>query len=82
MPPQRSEWQHTPSEAVMAMIIPWDRGLGVSYTYSNGDAEAGPIGPEDWPVIRVLESEGKVSFTSKHMRQRFAKLRKFRLKHS
>ena len=50
----------------MATIIP----------SNNGDAEAGPIGPEDWPVIRTLERDGKISFTSKQVRERFAKLRK------
>jgi hypothetical protein len=44
-------WPHARRQAVMATIIPWNGRLGVSYTYDNGDAEAGPIGPEDWPVI-------------------------------
>jgi hypothetical protein len=55
-------WPHARRQAVMATIIPWNRRLGVSYTYDNGDAEAGPIGPEDWPVICVLERDGKLSF--------------------
>jgi hypothetical protein len=62
-------------QAVVAIIIPWDSGLGVSYTYPSGAAEAGPIGPEDWPAIQALESEGKLSFTSKKTHQRFLKLR-------
>jgi hypothetical protein len=73
--PSKSEWVHTPREAVMATIIPWDRRLGVSYSYRDGAAEAGPLGPGDWPVIRALEREGRISFTSKRVRQRFAKLR-------
>jgi len=55
----------TAKQAVVAIIIPWDGELGVSYTYPSGAAEAGPIGPEDWPAIQALEREGKVSFTSK-----------------
>jgi hypothetical protein len=74
MPP-KSEWPHAPREAVMATIIPWDERLGVSYSYSDGAAEAGPIGPGDWPVIRALERDGKISFTSKRIRERFTKLR-------
>ena len=49
--------------------------LGVSYTYPSGAAEAGPIDPEDWPAIQALEREGKLSFTSKKIHQRFLKLR-------
>jgi hypothetical protein len=37
---------HTPHEVVLAMIIPWDRGLGVSYTYRDGSAEAGRVREE------------------------------------
>ena len=58
----------------MAMIIPWDGGLGISYTYRDGSAEAGPIGPTDWPVIGELEREGKLSFTSEKVHERFLKL--------
>jgi hypothetical protein len=58
-------------QAVAAIIIPWDGGLGVSYTYRDGFAEAGPIGPTDWPVIHALEREGKLSFTSKRVQNRF-----------
>ena len=54
----------TPHEVVLAIIIPWDGGVGVSYTYRDGSAEAGRIGPTDWPVIRALERDGKLSFTS------------------
>jgi hypothetical protein len=73
MPP-KSDWPHALCEAVMATIIPWDERLGVSYSYSDGAAEARPIGPEDWPVIRTLERDGKISFTSKRIRERFNKL--------
>jgi len=62
-------------QAVAAIIIPWDGELGVSYTYPSGAAEAGPIGPEDWPAIQALERECKLSFTSKKIHQRFLKLR-------
>jgi hypothetical protein len=72
-------WPHARRQAVMATIIPWNGRLGVSHTYGNGDAEAGPIGPEDWPVICVLERDGKISFTSQRVRERFTKLRKFGL---
>jgi hypothetical protein len=61
--------------AVVAIIIAWDGELGVSYTYPSGAAEAGPIGPEDWPAIQALEREGKLSFISKKIHQRFLKLR-------
>lgn len=70
-----SEWPHRIREAATAIIIPWDDGLGVSYTYVNGDAEAGPIGPADWPVIRMLERDGKLSFASEKIHDRFLKLR-------
>jgi hypothetical protein len=66
---------HTPHEVVLAIIIPWDRGLGVSYTYHDGSAEAGAIGPTDWPVIRALERDGKLSFTSRKVHERFLRLR-------
>jgi hypothetical protein len=69
------EWAHTPQEAVTATIIPWDGRLGVSYTYLNGSAEAGPIGPADWTVIAALERDGKVSFANQNIRKRFLKLR-------
>jgi hypothetical protein len=78
----RSNWPHAPREAVMATIIPWDERLGVSYSYSDGAAEAGPIRPGDWPVIHALERDGKISFTSKRIRERFAKLRKLGLEGS
>lgn len=74
MPP-RSEWPHTPGEAVLATIIPWDGGLGVSYSYPDGAAEAHAIGPQDWSVIHVLERQGKVSFASEKVRGSFVKLR-------
>jgi hypothetical protein len=54
-----------------AVIITWDGELGVSYTYSSGEAEAGPIGPEDWPAIRALEREGKLSFAGEEVHRRF-----------
>jgi hypothetical protein len=66
-------WPHARRQAVMATIIPWNGRLGVSYTYGNGDAEAGPIGPEDGYL--VLERDGKISFTSQRVRERFTKLR-------
>lgn len=59
----------------MATIIPWNARLGVSYSYSDSAAEAGPIVPEDWSVIRALERVGKISFTSKRIRERFTKRR-------
>jgi hypothetical protein len=71
-----ANWPHARRQAVMATVIPWNGRLGVSYTYDNGDAEAGPIGPEDWPVICVLERDGKLSFTSQRVRERFTELRK------
>jgi hypothetical protein len=33
-------WPHGIREAATAIIIPWDGGLGGSYTYVNGDAKA------------------------------------------
>lgn len=77
----KSQWAHTPREAVMATIIPWDDGLGVSYSYHDGAAEAHAIGPEDWPVIRAFENDGKLSFASKRARDGLAKLRKLGLDH-
>ena len=62
---------HARREAVMATIIPCNGRLGVSYTYGNGDAETGPIGPDDWPVIGLLKRQGKISFTSQLVRERF-----------
>ena len=62
---------HARREAVMATIIPCSGRLGVSYTYDNGDAETGPIGPDDWPVIGLLKRQGKISFTSQLVRERF-----------
>lgn len=53
-------WPHAPDEAIMAIIIAWDDGLGVSYSYRNGAAEAGPIGPTDWPVIGELERDARL----------------------
>jgi hypothetical protein len=47
----------------------------LSYTYLNGSAEAGPIGPADWTVIAALERDGKVSFANQNIRKRFLKLR-------
>ena len=64
-------------EAATAIIIPWDGGLGVSYTYVNGDAKAAPIRPADWPVIRMLERDDKLSFVSQKIHERFLKLRAF-----
>ena len=46
----------------------------MSYTYVNGDAEAGPIRPADWPVIRMLERGGKLSIASHKIHERFLKL--------
>ncbi len=77
----KSEWGHTPREAVMATVIQWDDGLGVSYSYHDGAAEAHAIGPEYWPVIHALERKGKVSFASKEVREGFAKRRKLGLDH-
>lgn len=76
-----SEWSHKTREAATAIIIPWDDQLGVSYTYVNGDCEAGPIGPADWPAIRALERDGKLSFASPKIRKRFLKLRPLELDH-
>jgi hypothetical protein len=63
--------QHARREAVRASIIPCQGRLGVSYRYKNGEAETGPIGPDDWPVISALERKGKISFTSELVRERF-----------
>jgi hypothetical protein len=62
---------HARREAVMATIIPCNGRLGVSYTYGNGDAETGTIGPDDWPVIGLLKRQGKISFKSQLVRERF-----------
>jgi hypothetical protein len=53
----------------------------VSYTYANGEAEAGPIGPADWPAISALERDGKLSFATKKVHERFLTLRSFGLDH-
>ena len=68
-------WAHKRPEAVAAIIIPWDGELGVSYAYHDGSAEAGPIGPTDWSVIRELECSGKLSLANKKMPERFLKVR-------
>ncbi len=60
----KSEWGHTPREAVMATVIQWDDGLGVSYSYHDGAAEAHAIGPEYWPVIHALERASGMRMTS------------------
>jgi hypothetical protein len=62
---------HARREAVMATIIPCQGRLGVSYSYKNGEAETGPIGPDDWPIISALARKGKISFTSQLVRDRF-----------
>jgi hypothetical protein len=62
---------HARREAVMVTIVPCDGRLGVSYTYDNGDAETGPIGPDDWPIIVTLKRQGKIAFTSQLVRERF-----------
>ena len=62
---------HARREAVMVTIVPCDGRLGVSYTYDNGDAETGPIGPDDWPIIGILRRQGKIAFTSQLVRERF-----------
>ena len=80
MPP-KPERPHSIREAAIAIIIAWDDRLGESYTYANGDAEAGPIGPADWPTIRALERDGKLSFATRKIRERFTKLRALGLDH-
>ena len=62
---------HARREAVTVTIVPCDGRLGVSYTYDNGDAETGPIGPDDWPIIGLLRRQGKIAFTSQLVRERF-----------
>jgi hypothetical protein len=64
-------WPHARKQAVMAIIIPWDGGLGVSYSYRDGATEAGPIGATDWPIIRALERDGRLSFVSEKIHERF-----------
>ena len=60
---RRAKWP-SQSGRISEDNYPTDNGLGVSYTYVSGDAKAGPIGPADWPVIRMLERDGKLSFTN------------------
>jgi hypothetical protein len=72
MSPQ-SEWPWKIADAIGATIIPWDEGLGVSYAYTDGAAEAHAIDSDDWPVLRALERDGKLSFTSDDVRERFTK---------
>ena len=69
------DWARERHEAITAIIIPWDGGLGVSYAYHDGSAEAGPIGPTDWTVIGELESRGKLSFANEKVHERFLKVR-------
>ena len=52
-------------------LAPERDGRPVSYTYDNGDAETGPIGPDDWPIIGLLRRQGKIAFTSQLVRERF-----------
>jgi hypothetical protein len=68
-------WAHKRHEAVTAIIVPWDGELGISYAYHDGSAEAGPIRPTDWSVIRELERRGKLSFANKKVHERFLKVR-------
>jgi hypothetical protein len=51
------------ADAVKATVMWWEPGrLGIAYDFANGDGEARPIDPEDWPVIRKLDRKGALDY--------------------
>ena len=54
---------HPKTEAISGRIITWDDGLGVAYDFQGGKHRAHAIADDDWPVIRRLEQDGKLTYT-------------------
>jgi hypothetical protein len=64
------------SEPIKAEVFAWERrDPGVDYTFANGDREAHRIGLEDWPVLLQLERDGKLTFQSEEIRERFQRMK-------
>jgi hypothetical protein len=55
---------------ICATIIRWDTmpGIGVDYEFENGDRKAHAICREDWPIIKRLEHEGRLTFVRPELR--------------
>jgi hypothetical protein len=56
------------TEAISARIIPWEGSLGVAYNFHGGKHLAHAIADDDWPIIRRLEQEGKLTYTNDAVR--------------
>jgi hypothetical protein len=65
------------AEAISARIIPWDDhvGLGVAYDFQGGKHQAHAIADDDWPAIRRLEREGKLTYTNAAVHQKLMEAR-------
>ena len=63
------------AEAISARIIPWDDevGIGVAYDFHGGKHQAHAIADDDWPVIRRLEQEGRLTYTNDTVRRLVAR---------
>ena len=69
------DWRHKIDDAVSAEIIRWDGGrFGVNYTFADGAREVRAVVSDDWPVIRRLEREGKLSCCSDEAREAMAEV--------
>jgi hypothetical protein len=61
-------WPHK-AEAIAARIIPWAGDeLGVAYDFADGKHTAHPIEADDWPIIRILEEIGRLTYASDAVR--------------
>jgi hypothetical protein len=68
-------WPYAIVDAVAAELYLLDRDqLGVMYSYADGVAEAGPLGPDDWPQIRRLNGTGRLRYRTDAARKLAAKL--------
>ena len=63
---------HTLDEAVRAIIIRWNGGLGVEYQFSEGDRVTRAIGPEDQLALDRLRRAGRVDYVDDYVRRRYA----------
>jgi hypothetical protein len=66
----RPEWPYAIGDAIAVELYRWsDDTLAAAYGYADGMGETGPVGPQDWPVLRRLARADKLTYRDEGARE-------------
>jgi hypothetical protein len=66
----RPEWPYAIGDAIAVELYRWaDDKLGAAYSYADGMGEAGPVGPQDWALLRRLARADKLTYRDQATRE-------------